>query len=100
MSQLPALHEQDDWVGLTTVVMVVRSIQYWNKTTLEVQFYISSLISERDAHKIGSAIRQQCSIENSVHWTLDQVSMRMNVGFVLYTVHKILRYYAALHSMP
>jgi predicted transposase YbfD/YdcC len=42
VSQLPALYEQDDWVGLTTVVMVIRSIQYWNKTTNEVQFYISS----------------------------------------------------------
>lgn len=42
VSQLPALHEQDLWAGLTTVVMVVRSIQHWNKTTQEVQFYISS----------------------------------------------------------
>ena len=69
VSQLPALHEQDDWVGLTTVVMVVRSIQHWNQITNEVQFYISSLVS--DANKIGSAIRQHWGIENSVHWTLD-----------------------------
>lgn len=67
ISQLPALHEQDDWVGLKTVVMVVRSIQHWNKTTLEVQFYISSLTN--DANKIGSAIRHHWGIENSVHWT-------------------------------
>ncbi|WP_414552004.1 ISAs1 family transposase [Anabaena sp. CCY 0017] len=69
VSQLPALHEQDLWKGLTTVVMVVRSIQHWNKTTHEVQFYITSLAS--DANKIGSAIRQHWGIENSVHWTLD-----------------------------
>jgi predicted transposase YbfD/YdcC len=69
VSQLPALHEQNQWVGLTTVVMVVRSIQHWNKTTHEVQFYITSLKS--DANKIGSAIRQHWGIENSVHWTLD-----------------------------
>jgi predicted transposase YbfD/YdcC len=69
VSQLPALHEQDLWAGLTTVVMVVRSIQHWNKTTQEVQFYITSLTS--DANKIGSAIRQHWGIENSVHWTLD-----------------------------
>jgi len=69
VSQLPALHEQDNWVGLTTVVMVVRSIQHWNKTTNDVQFYITSLVS--DANKIGSAIRQHWGIENSVHWTLD-----------------------------
>ena len=69
VSQLPALHEQDSWLGLTTVVMVVRSIQHWNKTTNEVQFYLTSLVS--DANKIGSAIRQHWGIENSVHWTLD-----------------------------
>ncbi len=71
ISQLPALHEQNDWVGLKTVVMVVRSIQHWNKTTKEVQFYISSLPS--DANKIGSAIRQHWGIENSVHWTMDVI---------------------------
>ncbi len=43
--------------------------QHWNKTTHEVQFYITSLAS--DANKIGSAIRQHWGIENSVHWTLD-----------------------------
>lgn len=69
VSQLPPLHEQHQWAGLTTVVMVVRSIQHWNKTTHEVQFYITSLGS--DANKIGSAIRQHWGIENSVHWTLD-----------------------------
>lgn len=69
VSQIPALHQQNDWVGLKTVVMVVRSIQHWNKITNEVQFYISSLAS--DANRIGSAIRQHWGIENSVHWTLD-----------------------------
>lgn len=69
VSQLPALHEQNLWAGLTTVVMVVRSIQHWNKTTQEVQFYMTSLKS--DANKIGSAIRHHWGIENSVHWTLD-----------------------------
>ncbi|WP_016948819.1 ISAs1 family transposase [Anabaena sp. PCC 7108] len=67
--QLPALYEQNQWAELTTVVMVVRKIQHWNKTTHEVQFYITSLKS--DANKIGSAIRQHWGIENSVHWTLD-----------------------------
>lgn len=53
VSQLPLLHEQHQWAGLKTVVMVVRSIQHWNKTTQQVQFYITSLAS--DAHRIGSA---------------------------------------------
>ncbi len=69
ISQLPTLHEQDNWVGLTTVVMIVRSVQHWNKITNEVHFYITSLKS--DANKIGSAIRQHWGIENSVHWVLD-----------------------------
>jgi len=99
VSQLPALHEQNDWVGLTTVVMVVRSIQHWNKITNEVQFYITSLTS--DANKIGSAIRQHWGIENSVHWTKDMSHFtKMNAEFVLYTVHKILLYCVVLHSMP
>lgn len=69
VSEIYAIHEQDDWVGLKTVVIIVRSIHHWNKITNEVQFYISSLAS--DANKIGSAIRQHWGIENSVHWTLD-----------------------------
>jgi predicted transposase YbfD/YdcC len=69
VSQLPPLQQQSQWKGLATVVMVVRTIQHWNKTTREVQFYLSSLPS--DANKIGSAIRQHWGIENSVHWTLD-----------------------------
>lgn len=69
VSQIPGLYQLDLWVGLKTIVMVVRSIQHWNKTTQEVQFYITSLVS--DANKIASAIRQHWGIENSVHWTLD-----------------------------
>lgn len=33
VSQLPPLHEQHQWAGLTTIVMVVCSIQYWTKIT-------------------------------------------------------------------
>jgi predicted transposase YbfD/YdcC len=62
-------YQLDLWVGLKTIVMVVRSIQHWNRTTQEVQFSITSLVS--DANKIASAIRQHWGIENSVHWTLD-----------------------------
>ncbi|MBW4572487.1 MAG: hypothetical protein KME31_32235 [Tolypothrix carrinoi HA7290-LM1] len=37
--QLPPLHQQADWLGLLTVVMVVRVRHLWDKTTREVQFY-------------------------------------------------------------
>jgi predicted transposase YbfD/YdcC len=78
--------------------MVVRSIQRWNKTTHEVQFYITSLAS--DANKIGSAIRQHWGLKILFigHWM--SLSMKMNVGFVLYTAHRILLCYVALPSMP
>ncbi len=33
VSQLPPLHRQNHWLGLTTVVMVKRTRQLWNKTT-------------------------------------------------------------------
>ncbi|WP_267904361.1 ISAs1 family transposase [Dolichospermum flos-aquae] len=76
ISQLPALYEQNQWAGLTTVVMVVRKVQHWNKTTHEIQFYITSLDS--DANKIGSAVRQHWGIENSVHWTLEFLSFYLS----------------------
>lgn len=69
VSQLPALHNQDDWVGLKCVVMVVRVRHLWNKTTREVQFYLTSL--DCDARKIGQVIRLHWGVENGLHWTLD-----------------------------
>lgn len=69
VSELPSLHNQSDWVGLKCVVMVVRVRHLWNKTTREVQFYITSLGC--DARKLGQAIRLHWSVENGLHWTLD-----------------------------
>lgn len=48
---------------------VVRLCHLWNKTTREVQFYLTSLNS--DAQFIGRAIRKHWGIENEAHWTLD-----------------------------
>jgi len=61
MSQLPPLYKQADWLD-SKVVMVVRVRHPWNKTTREVQFYLTSL--ESDAQKLGRAIRQHWGIEN------------------------------------
>jgi predicted transposase YbfD/YdcC len=69
LSALPELHEADGWVGLRTIVIVERTRQLWNKTTHEVQFYLTSLEAENP--RIGSAIRQHWGIENSQHWVLD-----------------------------
>ncbi|WP_445251689.1 MULTISPECIES: ISAs1 family transposase [unclassified Microcoleus] len=69
LSQLPTLHHQNDWVGLQCVVMVVRVRHLWNKTTREVQFYLTSLSC--NAQRVAQAIRLHWGIENSLHWTLD-----------------------------
>lgn len=69
LNQLPPLHQAEEWIGLQTVVIVERTRHLWNKTTHEIQFYLSSLPSE--SPKIASAIRQHWGIENSLHWTLD-----------------------------
>jgi predicted transposase YbfD/YdcC len=41
----------------------------WNKTTREVQFYLTSLHSQDQL--IGQAIRKHWGIENQAYWTLD-----------------------------
>ncbi|NRB05924.1 MAG: ISAs1 family transposase, partial [Richelia sp.] len=67
--QLQTLHNQDNWVGLKCVVMVVRIPHLWNQTTREVQFYLTSLNS--DARNLGKVIRLHWGVENESHWTLD-----------------------------
>lgn len=69
IGQLPPLHRQSQWMGLTTVVMVKSTRQLWNKTTTAVRFYISSL--EADAQCHNRVIRSHWSIENSLHWVVD-----------------------------
>ncbi len=69
VSALPSLHQQQQWQGLKTVVMVVSERRLWNKTTREVRFYLSSLESDYSVH--GQVIRTHWEIENSVHWSLD-----------------------------
>jgi predicted transposase YbfD/YdcC len=63
------LYQPKVWAGLQSLVMVVRVRHLWNKTTREVQFYLTSLHS--DAQLIGRAIRKHWGIENEAHWTLD-----------------------------
>ena len=63
------LYQPRLWAGLKSVVMVVRVRHLWNKTTREVQFYLTSLDS--DAQLLGRAIRKHWGIENQAHWTLD-----------------------------
>lgn len=69
VSQLPSLHRQQQWLGLSTVVMVSSVRHLWNKTTTQIRYYISSL--EADAKRHNQVIRSHWSIENSLHWVLD-----------------------------
>lgn len=66
---IPQLYQPNLWAGLQSLVMVIRVRHLWNKTTREVQFYLTSLNSA--ARLIGRAIRKHWSIENEAHWTLD-----------------------------
>lgn len=69
LHQLPPLYEANEWVGLQTIVILERTRHLWNKTTHEIQFYLSSLPA--DSPRITAAIRQHWGIENSLHWVLD-----------------------------
>lgn len=69
ITALPPLHNQNKWQGLKTVIMVVSERQLWNKTTNEVKFYRSSLIS--NAQLLSHGIRSHWGIENTLHWSLD-----------------------------
>jgi predicted transposase YbfD/YdcC len=68
LDQLPPLYQSEQWVGLQTIVIVERTRHLWNKTTHEIQFYLSSLPA--DSPRIAAAIRQHWGIENSLHWSL------------------------------
>jgi predicted transposase YbfD/YdcC len=69
VSAIGELYQPRIWAGLKNVVMVVRIRHLWNKTTREVQFYLTSL--NTDAQLLGRAIRKHWGIENEAHWTLD-----------------------------
>jgi predicted transposase YbfD/YdcC len=69
VSALGDIYQPRLWAGLQSLVMVIRVRHLWNKTTREVQFYLTSLYS--NAQLIGRAIRKHWGIENQVHWTLD-----------------------------
>lgn len=69
LDQLPPLYQAEAWLGLQSVVIVERTRQLWNKSTHEIQFYLSSLSALNP--RITSAIRQHWGIENALHWTLD-----------------------------
>lgn len=65
-SELPSTRE---WVGLKTVGKVIRERSLKGKTSIEIQYYISSC--EIDAKLLAKVIRGHWGIENSLHLILD-----------------------------
>jgi predicted transposase YbfD/YdcC len=58
-----------DWVGLATLVMVVRITEVGGVEKGEVSYYLSSLPVK--IKQLGKLIRQHWSIESTLHWVLD-----------------------------
>lgn len=66
---LNLIRDQQDWVGLKSMAMVVSTRIIAGKQTRRVRFYISSLPSQ--AERLLDIVRKHWSIENELHWVLD-----------------------------
>jgi len=58
-----------EWVGLATLVMVVRITEIDGQEKGAVSYYLSSLPAK--VKKLANLIRQHWSIESQLHWVLD-----------------------------
>lgn len=63
------IKDKHNWPQLKTLVELISKRETKGKSTQESRYYISSL--DKNAVKIGTAIRSHWSIENSLHWILD-----------------------------
>ena len=69
LEYLSYLRNLSKWANLRTIVMVKRERRVDAKVEIEVQYYISSLVSS--AQHILGAVRGHWGIENRLHWVLD-----------------------------
>ncbi|CDN14033.1 Transposase, IS4 [Richelia intracellularis] len=87
------MHNQDNWVNLKCVVMVVRVRNLWNKTSREVQCYLTRL--NCDARNLGQVIRLHWGVENRLHWTLDvtfsEDACRVRTGYAPQNLEDVLK---------
>lgn len=65
------LHLTKEWKGLRSIGQAITTIEYADRTTTEVRYFLSSL--EPDARKFAECTRGHWSIESSLHWVLDVV---------------------------
>jgi len=63
------LAERHRWPGLTAVAIVDSTREAAGKIEADTRLYITSLAA--DAGRIGPAIRDHWSVENSLHWVMD-----------------------------
>ena len=61
--------DREEWVGLKTLGLVIRTREVNGKETGEVQTYISS--AKRNVKQFARAVRGHWGIENTCHWSLD-----------------------------
>jgi predicted transposase YbfD/YdcC len=63
------MSERDAWKGLASVGMVKRTRTVKEKTSTEIQYFISTL--PLDVERFSQTVRSHWGIENSLHWVLD-----------------------------
>jgi predicted transposase YbfD/YdcC len=63
------LPDEDSWVGLKTIGMVLRTREQGDKISEEVAYYIGSVPAK--VKDFAQAVRGHWSIENRLHWSLD-----------------------------
>jgi predicted transposase YbfD/YdcC len=82
------LHKAEQWPDLRTFAVVERQRTVAGKTSVERQYYISSLPA--DAETIARAVRSHWAVENNLHWCLDvqfnDDQSRMRSGYAAHNI--------------
>lgn len=60
-----------EWIGLQSVIKVIRDVTSKNRTTQETAYLISSLSPTTKASVVSQGIRSHWLIENSLHYVKD-----------------------------
>jgi predicted transposase YbfD/YdcC len=69
LEYLNLIRDQENWLGLRSIAMVICTRIIDGKETKRMRFYISTLPSQ--AEQILHVVRKHWSIENELHWVLD-----------------------------